>query len=113
MAAIESSGSAAKKSKGMTTAATMVGIQGSLSYLETIIQSASVSTADASQAKCLQSAFKMLTTKDVELPQEDKAWFLDVLWMDKRVVDAYLMNTDKELHHLWINQCLNSFDHKK
>ena len=55
----------------------------------------------------------MLTTEDVELPQEDKARFLDALQMDKKVVDAYLMNTDKELRCLWIYQCLNSFDHKK
>ncbi|KAI6043397.1 hypothetical protein EDC04DRAFT_2891021 [Pisolithus marmoratus] len=97
----------AKKDKEQSMSAVLVGMQGSLTYLASIINSSSPVIVQWRHAEQLHTALQVLTEQDFDLPVVVQAALMEAFWMDMGTIDLYLMVNDRCLCRSWIQTCLH------
>ncbi|KIO03191.1 hypothetical protein M404DRAFT_27178 [Pisolithus tinctorius Marx 270] len=97
-----------KKSKEMSTPALLVGVQGSLSYLGSVISSLSAVAAQQRHTEHMHATMEMLAQQDDDLPLLAKTALMEAFCMDGGAIDLYLMLDDKTLRRNWIQTCLRN-----
>ncbi|KIK14941.1 hypothetical protein PISMIDRAFT_16893 [Pisolithus microcarpus 441] len=96
----------AKKNKEQSMPSVLVGVQGSLSYLGSIISSSSAVTAQEQHSKQMHTTMELLKEQDADLPVEVQSALMEAFQMDPGTIDPYIMSHDKHLHRNWIQTCL-------
>ncbi|KIN98898.1 hypothetical protein M404DRAFT_31032 [Pisolithus tinctorius Marx 270] len=102
----ECSSKKSKKSKETSTPALLISVQGSLSYLGSVISSSSAVAAQQRHTEHMHVAMEMLAWQDDNLPLLAKMALMEAFHMDGGAIDLYLMLDDKTLHRNWIQTCL-------
>ncbi|KIN97332.1 hypothetical protein M404DRAFT_32439 [Pisolithus tinctorius Marx 270] len=102
----ECSSKKSKKSKETSTPTLLIGVQGSLSYLGSVISSSSAVAAQQRHTECMHAAVEMLAWQDDDLPLLAKMALMEAFHMDGGVIDLYLMLDNKTLCRNWIQTCL-------
>jgi hypothetical protein len=94
----------------MTTAAALVSIQGFLAYLGTVIKSVAelpVAVQEL-QTRKMNSTLQCMWDQDADLPKEIQVKLMEAFQLDVWVIDCYMNIADKELHWIWVKDCLHS-----
>ena len=97
-----------KKSKELSTSSILVGMQGSLSYLRTIITSSSPVAAQQRQSDQKQHAYRILQERDNGLPLLVKSALLEEFRIDsENTIELYItLADDEDLRRQWVKDCL-------
>ncbi|KIK13426.1 hypothetical protein PISMIDRAFT_18016 [Pisolithus microcarpus 441] len=96
----------AKKNKEQSMPSILVGVQGSLSYLGSIISSLSAVTIQEQHSKQMHTAMELLKEQDANLPVEVQSALMEAFQMDPGTIDLYIMSHNKHLCRNWIQTCL-------
>ncbi|KAI6103782.1 hypothetical protein EDD16DRAFT_1710669 [Pisolithus croceorrhizus] len=88
-----------KRAKGndQSTVALLVGVQGSLTYLRSVISSSSAVTAKQRHTEKIQAALATVEEHDWDLPIEVKLALMEAFCIDTGVIDIYLSSHNKDL----------------
>jgi len=98
-----------KKNKEPSTSSALVGVQGSLAYLGTVITSSSTVAAEQRRMDQKQCAYAILQEHDRDLPLQVKSALIEAFRMDAAVIELYItMVDDKDLRREWIRVCLSN-----
>ena len=97
-----------KKSKEPSTSSVLVGMQGSLSYLGTIITSSSPVAAQQRRSDQKQHAYRILQERDNGLPLLVKSALLEAFRIDsENTIELYItLADDEDLRRQWVKDCL-------
>ncbi|KAI5982114.1 hypothetical protein EDD15DRAFT_2374054 [Pisolithus albus] len=104
----ERSSKKAKKNKEQSMPSVLVGVQGSLSYLGSVIGSSSAVAAQDQHSKQMHIAMELLKERDPDLPVEVKSALMEAFRMDMGAIDLYIISRDKHLRRNWIQTCLRN-----
>ncbi|KAI6113201.1 hypothetical protein EDD16DRAFT_1709677 [Pisolithus croceorrhizus] len=96
-----------KKGKEHSTQAALVSIQGSMSFLGSVIMSSSSVATQRLHTKKLQAALLMVEECDQDLPIEVKSALLEAFHIDAGAIDLYMMLPNKVLYRNWIQTCIH------
>jgi len=96
-----------KKNKEPSTSSALVGVQGSLAYLRTVITSSSTVAAEQRQMDQKQHAYVILREHEHDLPLQVKSALIEAFRMDAGAIELYItMVDDKDLRREWMRVCL-------
>ncbi|KAI6013025.1 hypothetical protein EDC04DRAFT_2904767 [Pisolithus marmoratus] len=96
----------AKKGKHESTQAALIGIQGSLSYLGSIVSSLLPAATLQMWTDKLHLALMTVEEWDKDLSIEAKSSLLEAFHVDMGMIDVYMMLHDRDLHRGWMQCCL-------
>ncbi|KAI5997741.1 hypothetical protein EDC04DRAFT_2612511 [Pisolithus marmoratus] len=96
----------ARKGKDQSTQVALTGVQGSLSYLGSIISSSLPAAAQQICTDKLQVALMTVDEWDKDLPIEAKAALIEAFHVDMGTIDLYMMLHDRDLCRCWMQCCL-------
>ncbi|KAI5986513.1 hypothetical protein EDD15DRAFT_2373261 [Pisolithus albus] len=102
----ERSSKRTKKGKEHSTQAALVGVQGSMSFLGSIISTSSPVAAQKLHTEKMQAALNMVEERDPDLPIEVKSALMEAFHHDAGAIDLYMMTRNDALRRNWILTCL-------
>ncbi|KAI6006872.1 hypothetical protein EDD15DRAFT_2357909 [Pisolithus albus] len=102
----ERSSKRTKKGKEHSTQAALVGVQGSMSFLGSIISTSSPVAAQKLHTEKMQAALDMVEEHDPDLPIEVKSALMEAFRHDAGAIDLYMMTRNDALRRNWILTCL-------
>ena len=103
----EHSSKRAKKKEQSSTPALLVSVQGSLTYLASIISASSPAAAQQRMTDKLETACAKLEEQDRDLPINVKIATMEAFCDGKNVIDLYMLVHDKDLRRKWLQACLH------
>ncbi|KAI6123645.1 hypothetical protein EDD16DRAFT_1704266 [Pisolithus croceorrhizus] len=98
----------AKKGNDQSTMALLVGVQGLLTYLGSVISSSSTVTAQQRCTEKIQAALATVEEYDWDLLIEAKSALMEVFCIDTGAIDIYLLSHNKDLCRCWIQVCIHN-----
>ena len=103
----EHSSKRVKKKELSSTLALLVSVQGSLTYLASIISASSPAAAEQRIMDKLETACAKLEEQDGDLPINIKIATMEAFRDGKNVIDLYMLAHDKNLCRKWLQACLH------